>query len=397
MVRFDSAILLQKELDLKSQVTSAVSTIKYLFEAGAKIILLSDWNMKINSKLLVVESVADFLSSVLQLKVAPSRCISNCSLSKMEELEKADILLLENLSEFKGELANCSKFAEQLSSVVDIFVNDSFSNSHKILASTVGVPRFCSACVAGFHFEESLCQLKMAAQINKKPCIAIIGGGNLFDKASAVRYLASRCDGLVFVGMMAFQIMHALGLHVPLNLLEGGPLKEASNIVQLAQNRKIPILYPKDFWCMTNDFPKQMEIFPAYGILDGWIPVDPGPKALDEINSLLTGCKMYLTLFINLPQKIIWIGPVKFRLPSQDIYGASKLVSMLDRLTQSNCEITVIGNMACKAVMKESSFVSVYNMVENASVVWEFLKGRKLPGLMALDRVCFLSFSPLKF
>lgn len=106
---------------------------------------------------------------------------------------------------------------------------------------------------------------------------------------------------------------------------------------------------------------------------------------------------MYLTLFINLPQKIIWIGPVKFRLPSQDIYGASKLVSMLDRLTQSNCEITVIGNMACKAVMKESSFVSVYNMVENASVVWEFLKGRKLPGLMALDRVCFLSFSPLKF
>ena len=96
-----------------------------------------------------------------------------------------------------------------------------------------------------------------------------IGGGNLFDKATAVRYLASRCDGLVFVGMMAFQIMHALGLHVPLNLLEGGALKEASNIIQLARNRKIPILYPKDFWCTTNDFPKQMEIFPAHGILDG--------------------------------------------------------------------------------------------------------------------------------
>ena len=58
MVRFDSTILLQKQLDLKTQVTSAVSTIKYLFEAGAKIILLSDWSMKINSKLPVVESVA---------------------------------------------------------------------------------------------------------------------------------------------------------------------------------------------------------------------------------------------------------------------------------------------------------------------------------------------------
>ena len=116
--------------------------------------------------------VSDFLSSVLQLKVAPSRCISNFSLSKTEELAKADILLLENLSEFKGERANCSKFAEQLSSVIDIFVNDSFSNSHKILASTVGVPPFCSACVAGFHFEESLCQLK--SLFHEKPCIAIV-------------------------------------------------------------------------------------------------------------------------------------------------------------------------------------------------------------------------------
>lgn len=117
---------------------------------------------------------SDFLSSVLRLKVVPSRCISNYNLFKMEELEKADILLLENLSEFKQELANCSKFAERLSSVVDIFVNDSFSNSHRILASTVGVPRFCYACLAGFHFGESLCQLQIAAQINKKPCIAIV-------------------------------------------------------------------------------------------------------------------------------------------------------------------------------------------------------------------------------
>lgn len=90
----------------------------------------------------------------------------------MEELGRADILLLENLSEFKGELANCSEFAEQLASVIDIFVNDSFSNSHKILASTVGVPRFCSTCMAGFHFEESLRQLKSLC--HEKQCIAIV-------------------------------------------------------------------------------------------------------------------------------------------------------------------------------------------------------------------------------
>lgn len=92
----------------------------------------------------------------------------------MEVFKKADIFLLENLSEFKEEVANCSNFSELLSSGVDIFVNDSFSVSHKILASTVGIARFCSTCVAGFHFEESLCQLKKTVKTNKKPYVAIV-------------------------------------------------------------------------------------------------------------------------------------------------------------------------------------------------------------------------------
>lgn len=89
-------------------------------------------------------------------------------------MQKADILLLENLSEYKEEVANCSKFAELLSSGVDIFVNDSFAQSHKILASTVGVARFCYASMAGFSFDESLHQLKKTAKTNKKPYIAIV-------------------------------------------------------------------------------------------------------------------------------------------------------------------------------------------------------------------------------
>ncbi|KAK9288277.1 hypothetical protein L1049_016728 [Liquidambar formosana] len=377
LVRFDSTILLREQLDAKARsVSNALFTITYLYEAGAKVILVSDWSSKIDSKLLAADFVSDFLSSVLKLKVVPARCISVYVLSKMDEFKKADILLLENLSEFKEELANCSKFAEKLSSGVDIFVNESFSQSHKVLASTVGIARFCYASVAGFHFEEGLYQLNKAAKTSGLPYVAIVGGGNLYEKAAALQFLTSRCNGLVFVGMMAFQIMHALGLPVPLNLVEHGALKEALNLIQLARYKKIPLLYPKDFWCMNISLRKQLQIFPAHGILDGWVPVDLGPNSLDEISSLLTKCK-----------KIIWIGPMKFRWSSKDTNGASKLMLMLDKLGQSNCDITVVGTMACKAVMKESSSVSVYNMVENATVVWEFLKGRKLPGLMALDRV----------
>lgn len=234
----------------------------------------------------------------------------------MEGLEKADIFLLENLSEFKGEVANCSKFAQILSSGVDIFVNDSSSQSHKILASTVGVTRFCHSCVAGFYFEESLCQLKKVAETSRNPYVAVvclyccclqvffffcltlkifciilealdvfyinscirlgiyamqIGGGNFCDKAAALHFLASICDGLVFVGKMSFQIMHALGVSVPLNFVEHGALKEALDIVQFAHNRDIQILYPKDFWCKNDCLPGKLKLFPAHSILDGEI------------------------------------------------------------------------------------------------------------------------------
>lgn len=86
---------------------------------------------------------------------------------------------------------------------------------------------------------------------------------------------------------------------------------------------------------------------------------------------------------------------MKFKFSDQYTSGASKLATMLSKLGQNDCDITVVGNMACKSVTKESSLG--LNMVENASVVWEFLKGRKLHGVMALDRVYFLNLISVQF
>ncbi|KAK7381074.1 hypothetical protein VNO78_33598 [Psophocarpus tetragonolobus] len=374
MVRFESKILLKRKCDEKNKsVSNAVYTIKYLHEAGAEVILVSDWNM--NSPELHIESVAGFLSAVLQIQVVPLYSISFNKLSKMNALNKENIHLLENLSNIKEEVANSLEFAKILSSGVDIFVNDSFSNSHKVLASTVGVTRFCYACIAGFHFEERLCILKNLAETSRKPYVAIIGGGNLYDKAASFQFLASRCQGFVFVGMMSFQVMHALGVSVPHNSVEHKVFNEALDMVRLARDRNIQILYPKDFWCRKKCDPNQLQLFPSNGILDGWMPVDLGPVSLDEISSMLTNSK-----------KIIWIGPVKFVDSSKYTNGASKLARIIDQLSQNNCEITVVGTMASKLVRQDKTSLSFINIVENASVVWEFLKGRKLPGVMAIDR-----------
>lgn len=104
-----------------------------------------------------------------------------------------------------------------------------------------------------------------------KLCYLQIGGGNLSNKAIAVNFLASICDGLIFVGNMAFQIMHALGLPVSVKFVEHGTGEEALRIIHLAKLRSIPILCPKDFWCTTENLKEQLEICPAHSIPEGKI------------------------------------------------------------------------------------------------------------------------------
>lgn len=111
---------------------------------------------------------------MLELEVVPVKHVSEHLHSDVEDSQRSHILLLENLFYVKGERANCLKFAEELSSGVDIIVNDAFSECHKVLASTVGVASFCYACIAGFYFEEGIYKLKKIINTTGRPYVAIV-------------------------------------------------------------------------------------------------------------------------------------------------------------------------------------------------------------------------------
>ena len=106
-------------------------------------------------------------------------------------------------------------------------------------------------------------------------------GGNLAGKAVALLFLASRCDGLVFIGNAAFQIMHAFGLPVTMELVEQESLEAARVLVEAAKARGVQIILPKDFWCINDYYPSRMKIFPANRIIDGkvkFLNLQPSPK-----------------------------------------------------------------------------------------------------------------------
>ncbi|XP_024317601.1 uncharacterized protein LOC100827995 isoform X3 [Brachypodium distachyon] len=320
------------------------------------------------------------MSSLLQVNVIPMNGVPCLTSFKKEELAQNDIILFENLLNFRGENANCNDFSQKLASGVGIFVNDSFSLSHKIRASTVGITRFCYASLAGFHFEEELMQLLKTTDTTRRPYIAIIGGSNFLRKTPALHLLASQCDGLFFVGKLAFQIMNGLGIPVPSCLIERNATKEALQLIQIAHNRNIPIYYPTDLQCLNNRNHEKLEIFNSDALLSGlislgWRPVDIGPSTLEKISSLMPSYK-----------KILWIGPTSYDLTKEISVGEAQLGQILDKASQNSCDVILVGSAACKAVKGISDFSSQYSAFENGSIVWEFLKGRILPGIAALDK-----------
>lgn len=123
MVRFDSKILLGEFQEHQFLFGIALSTIKYLYKAGARVILVSSWHEECNLKTNSAKPVAEFLSSILELKVVPVEFIAGLMFSDMEAWEQSNVLLLDNLFHFKGESSNCKKFSKQLSSGIDIFSN----------------------------------------------------------------------------------------------------------------------------------------------------------------------------------------------------------------------------------------------------------------------------------
>ncbi|KAF3328207.1 phosphoglycerate kinase, cytosolic-like isoform X3 [Carex littledalei] len=169
LVRFDMNLVLNTSNSHdKSSLERTISTVKYVHNAKAKVLIATNWTESEDPIMSSQESLSDHLSSLLQLRVTPVQ------LGTKQESEKRSVFLLENLANFSGEVANCLTFSEKLAHHVTIFVNDAFSISHRMLASTVGVASFCHASLAGFNFEKELGDLLRLVDTTTPPYFAIV-------------------------------------------------------------------------------------------------------------------------------------------------------------------------------------------------------------------------------
>src|SRR5216110_2154589 len=229
-----------------TRIRETLPSIEYALRHGARLILASHLGRpkgKPNPKM-SLKPVAERLRMMLDRELAASENVGFCpecvgpeAEEMAGQLERGQTLLLENLRFHAEEEANDEKFAKQLASLADFYVNDAFGTAHRAHASTVGITKFVQKSAAGLLMEKELEYLGRAMSHPEKPFIAILGGAKVSDKIAVIQNLLTKVDTLIVGGAMAYTFLKAQGQQVGKSRVEEDKLDLARQILQDAKAR----------------------------------------------------------------------------------------------------------------------------------------------------------------
>ena len=376
LVRADFNVPLDEETGAiadDSRIQATLPTIKYLIEHGAKIILCSHLGRpkgKIAQKLRMAV-VAQRLSQFLGQPVAVTNdCIGPDVEKAVEKLRDGDVLLLENVRFHPEEEANDSAFAQALSRLADIYVNDAFSSSHRAHASIVGITNYLPA-VAGLLVEKELSALSGILENPAHPFAILLGGAKVSDKVGLLENIMDKVDCLLIGGGMAATFLKAESYETGLSLIEADRLHTATDLMGKAVRNGVRLLLPADVMVADGiSAEAKVQTVSVEKIPPKARIVDIGPQTIKDFTEELSRC-----------QTIFWNGPMGiFEIP-QFAEGTRSLARLL-----ANLEATIIigGGSTAEIViaMKLADNMTFVSTGGGASL--RFLGGSVLPGLEVL-------------
>ena len=367
-----------KNITDDTRIREAMPTIKYLSDAGAKVMLASHCGRpkgEVNEKMRMT-AMAERLSDLMGRPVtAVKDCIGPEVDDAVNKMGGGDVIMLENARFYKQEEKNDPEFAEKLAKNASIFVNDAFGTAHRAHASTEGVSKFVDHKVAGFLLEKEIKFLKGAVDEPSKPFAAIVGGAKVSTKIPVIESLIEKCDKIFIGGGMIFTFYRAMGLDVGASMVEEDFIPMAKELMDKAANKGVKFLLPTDV-IIAQEFKADAEhkTVSVKEIPDGWMGLDIGADSLAEFKTELAPCKT-----------VVWNGPMgvfEFEAFSKGTFGvANALAEVTD-----NGGITIIGggdSVAAVNLAKLNHKMSHISTGGGASL--EMLEGKVLPGVACLD------------
>ena len=354
------------------RIKAALPTIEYVIDQGGSLVLMSHLGRPKGTGFEPAFSLKAASEALAKLLGKPVQMAPDCVGPDVEAIAKAlkpgDVLMLENTRFHKGEEKNDLDLARQMAALGDVFVNDAFGSAHRAHASTEGVARFLPA-VSGFLMEQELEYLGRATDNPAHPYIAILGGAKVTDKIAVIENLLTQCDTLIIGGGMANTFLAAKGYNMRDSLVEASSVATAKAIMAKAGDR---LMLPVDAVAADKfDAAAASQVVDLDKVPAGWRVLDIGPKSIAQFGEALKRAKL-----------VVWNGPMGvFEFPA-----FAEGTFALARLLATTGATTVIGGGdSASAVKKAGVAKKMTHVSTGGGASLEFLEGRVLPGVAALN------------
>lgn len=356
------------------RIRAALPTIKHAIEAGGKVILMSHLGRPKGKPddAFRLDPVAKRLSELLG---QPVQKVDDCIGADVEQavakLEPGDVLLLENVRFYAQETDNDPEFAKALAALGDIFVNDAFGTAHRAHASTTGVADYLPA-VSGFLMEKELEFLGGAVEDPKRPFVAILGGAKVKDKIAVIESLLNKVDTLIIGGGMAYTFLKAQGYEVGNSLLDEERLEFCRSIMAKAEEKGVELLLPVDVVVAKEYGPDaEHKVVSSREMPADWEGLDIGPESAKRFSAAVKDAGT-----------VVWNGPMGvFEFEA----FAKGTLSVAQALADSSA-VTIIGGGDSAAAVEQMGLADKMTHVSTGGgASLEFLEGKVLPGVAALD------------
>lgn len=379
LIRVDFNVPLNDKFEVTdaTRIVSAKPSIIKILEDGGSCILMSHLGRPKGfedafSLKHIVNTVEDILG--VEVKFVED-CVGEKAEAAAASLQPGQILLLENLRYYKEETAGDKGFAEKLSKLGDIYVNDAFGTAHRAHASTTIVAEFFenNKCFGNLLAQE-IESIGKVMETGEKPVLAILGGAKVSSKITIIENILDKVDHLIIGGGMAFTFVKAQGGNIGNSICEDDKMPLALEILKQAQAKNVQIHIPVDT-IAADDFSNDanQKIVDITEIPEGWEGVDAGPKSRALFHDVVMQCKT-----------ILWNGPLGVFEMESFAQGTIELGNSIAEATKKGA-FSLVGGGDSVAAVKQFGFEKKVSYVSTGGgAMLESLEGKTLPGIAAI-------------
>jgi phosphoglycerate kinase len=357
-----------------TRIRAALPTIRRIVGAGSKAVLMSHLGRPKDAPdpALSLEPVARHLATLV---TAPVRfvpvTVGPIAEEAIEQIPDGGIVVLENTRFLPGEKKNDEELSQQMAALADIYVDDAFGSAHRAHASTVGVTKFIEQKAMGYLLATEVAYLSQLDDAAKRPFVAILGGAKVSDKIGVLKSLLQKVDKLLVGGAMSYTLLKAKGHGVGKSLVEDDKIELALSLIEEAGDK---LVLPSDHIAavaLDND----AEHGPCgLDIPRDRIGVDIGPATVSRFAAILSEA-----------QTIVWNGPMGVFEKPNFAAGTNAIAEALAKATKRGALTVVGGGDSVAAITQAGLASSVSHVSTGGGAMLDFLEGKDLPGIIALQ------------